>query len=66
MLNNILNLEGVKVLNKQEQETINEGQKCETISISNTPFGTYNGGVYSTHTITYRCRPTILGIGVGS
>jgi len=78
MVKNILNLEGVTVLTKQQQKMINGGQKCQYFSDSNgntltfgnyendgPGTGTYNGGMVA-NLCYVRCRPSFLGIGLGS
>ena len=66
MLQNILELEGAQPLSKNQQQAVKGGQKCRTISITDDIYGPYNGGQYAPQTITYQCRPSFLGIGLGS
>jgi hypothetical protein len=73
MKNSILSLEGVEVLSKKQMKNVGGGlaeaslggEKCEGISTIHTPY-MVDGQPISQCTITYRCRPSILGIGVGS
>lgn len=75
MKNSILSLEGVEVLSKKQMKNVGGGlaqgggdiggERCETISMTNAVF--YQAGeAIAPCTLTYRCRPTILGVGVGS
>ena len=67
MLKNILNLEGVSLLSKEEQKNVNGGEKCKTLT--RTP-ETFSSGLvgegYPSATCTFQCRPSFLGIGFGS
>ena len=67
MLKNILNLEGVALLSKEEQKNVNGGLKCVTLSYEEdiTASG-YVGNGYATGICTFKCRPSFLGIGFGS
>lgn len=78
MVKNILNLEGVTVLTKQQQKMVNGGKKCQYMTDSagnifqdglyendGTGTGTYNGGAVANQCYV-RCRPSFLGIGLGS
>jgi|JI7StandDraft_1071085.scaffolds.fasta_scaffold185486_2 hypothetical protein len=71
MLKNIKKLEGVILLSKEQQRSINGGEKCETLSKKKelyiNPDGpTYIGPGYPACTCTSRCRPSFLGIGFGN
>lgn len=71
MLKNILNLEGVTLLTKEEQKRINGAEKCKTTSIKQEPYAGTDGTAligpgYPMCTCTYQCRPSFLGIGFGS
>lgn len=52
MLQKILELEGVQELSKNQQRSMNGGKKCRTISSDLSCFTS--------------CRPSFLGIGLGS
>lgn len=67
MKKNILNLEGVTVLTKEQQKMVNGGERC-------TPVGNHDFDWYiepatsGSPAIVYcewECRKTFLGIGVG-
>ncbi|MGF1555623.1 hypothetical protein [Paucihalobacter sp.] len=62
MLEKILNLDGVVLLNKKQQQAVNGGKKCETIPNVPTQFEQD----FDIHTCMVRCRPSFLGIGFGS
>ena len=71
MVKNILNLEGVTVLTKQQQKMVNGGKKCQSYQAEGLyendgeGTGTYNGGMVA-NLCYVRCRPSFLGIGLGS
>jgi hypothetical protein len=76
MTKSILNLEGVQVLSRSQQKNVNGGlaDKCQILQVLvGVPYendgagsGTYNGGAVSPSTCKIRCRPSFLGIGLGS
>jgi hypothetical protein len=66
MKKSILGLEGVEVLTRNQMKNLNGGgERCETISVSPSIF-LQAGEPIAPCTVTYRCRSTILGIGIGS
>lgn len=66
MKKSILNLEGVEVLSKKQMRNVNGSEKCQfTSNAVPTPF-LQAGEAIAPCTITYHCRPSFLGIGLGS
>jgi hypothetical protein len=64
MLNNILNLEGVTLLSKEQQKNVNGGLKITNVQCTGDLIE-YNGGVIAEE-CTWDVRPSFLGIGFGS
>ena len=62
MLKRILELDGAQELSKDQQQSVNGGKKCRVLETTNTLQS--NGATLTTCAI--QCRPTFLGIGVGS
>ncbi len=66
MLKNILEMEGAQELSKEQQRSVNGGQKCRTISVTNDTFTDNTLSPAMPQTCTIECRPSFLGIGFGS
>ena len=67
MVRNILNLEGVTILTREQQKKVNGGrERCQDLEIIPEIYGPYNGDQYSPNTCVTRCRGTFLGIGLGA
>ncbi|OYU79183.1 MAG: hypothetical protein CFE23_15205 [Flavobacterium sp. BFFFF1] len=64
MLENIKNLEGVTLLSKEEQKSVNGGLKVRNVQCTGNIIE-YNGGAYAFE-CTWDSRPSWIGIGFGS
>lgn len=62
MLEKILNLDGVVLLNKKQQQAVNGGEKCRSTPLVHD--GIENS--INSSKCLYQCRPSFLGIGFGS
>jgi hypothetical protein len=71
MLKEILNSEGVEQLSRQQMKSVDGGKKCISepagfLYENDGPgSGTYNGGNVA-NACWVQCRPSFLGIGLGS
>jgi len=66
MLKDILELEDAQELSKNQQKAVNGGKKCQTLSVSNEIFEDGTDSPPMPQTCNIRCRPSFLGIGLGS
>jgi hypothetical protein len=66
MEKSILSLEGVEVLSKNQMRNVGGSQKCVSTSAPTPTIFMQAGEAIAPCTVTYKCRPSFLGIGFGS